>query len=118
MQHHTKNYGDKSEGFYRRLIIIRFNYTVPQDKRDPELLEKFRMEAGGIFMYAPEGLYGLINNNYFCKMIQSDLEINTKKSLINHILPETISAKSQSVIFPDDFVSEIILSSNPDSEKR
>jgi putative DNA primase/helicase len=33
-----KNYGDRSEGFYRRLIIIRFNHTVPQDKRDPELL--------------------------------------------------------------------------------
>ena len=37
------NYGDKSEGFYRRLIIIRFNRTVPPEKRDPELLEKFRM---------------------------------------------------------------------------
>lgn len=76
------------------------------------------MEADGIFMFAPDGLHGLINNNYFCKMIQSDLDSNTKKALINHILPETISAKSQSVIFPDDFVSEIILSSNPDSEKR
>ena len=31
-----KNYGDKSEGFYRRLIIVRFNYTVPPEKRDPE----------------------------------------------------------------------------------
>lgn len=59
-----KNYGDKSEKFYRRLIIIRFNYTVPQDKRDSELPEKFRTEADGIFMYAPEGLHRLISNNY------------------------------------------------------
>lgn len=59
-----KNYGDKSEGFYRRLIIIRFNHTVPKDKRDPELLEKFRMEADGIFLFALEGLRRLINNHY------------------------------------------------------
>lgn len=59
-----KNYGDRSEGFYRRLIIIRFNHTVPQDKRDPELLEKFRQEADGIFQFALEGLRRLMNNHY------------------------------------------------------
>ena len=58
------NYGDKSEGFYRRLIIIRFNRTVPPEKRDPELLEKFRMEADGIFLFALEGLKRLMNNHY------------------------------------------------------
>ena len=59
-----KNYGDRSEGFYRRLIIIRFNHTVPKEKRDPELLEKFRMEADGIFLFALEGLRRLMNNHY------------------------------------------------------
>ena len=46
-----KNYGDKSEGFYRRLIIVRFNHSVPEERRDPELLEKFRCEADGIFQF-------------------------------------------------------------------
>lgn len=59
-----KNYGDRSEGFYRRLIIIRFNHSVPPDKRDPDLLEKFRAEADGIFLYALEGLRRLMNNHY------------------------------------------------------
>ena len=59
-----KNYGDKSEGFYRRLIIIRFNHTVPPEKRDPELLEKFRMEADGIFLFALQGLRRLMGNHY------------------------------------------------------
>lgn len=59
-----KNYGDRSEGFYRRLIIIRFNHAVPPDKRDPDLLEKFRAEADGIFLYALEGLRRLMNNHY------------------------------------------------------
>lgn len=59
-----KNYGDRSEGFYRRLIIIRFNHAVPQEKRDPELLDKFRMEADGIFLFALDGLKRLMNNRY------------------------------------------------------
>lgn len=59
-----KNYGDKSEGFYRRLIIVRFNHSVPEDKRDPELLEKFRCEADGIFLFALEGLKRLMNNHF------------------------------------------------------
>ena len=59
-----KNYGDKSEGFYRRLIIVRFNHSVPEDKRDPELLEKFRCEADGIFQFALEGLRRLMQNHF------------------------------------------------------
>lgn len=59
-----KNYGDRSEGFYRRLIIMRFNHTVPREKRDPDLVEKFRMEADGIFIFALEGLTQLMNNQY------------------------------------------------------
>ena len=59
-----KNYADKSEGFYRRLIIIRFNKPVPQDKKDPNLIIKFQAEADGIFLFALEGLKRLIQNNY------------------------------------------------------
>lgn len=59
-----RNYGDKSEGFYRRLIIIRFAKPVPQERRDPALLDKFAVEADGIFMFAVEGLKRLIDNNF------------------------------------------------------
>ena len=67
-----KNYGDKSEGFYRRLIIIRFNHAVPKEKRDPDLLEKFRMEADGIFLFALEGLRRLMDNRY----VFSETQVN------------------------------------------
>lgn len=67
-----KNYGDKSEGFYRRLIIIRFRHAVSPDKKDPELIEKFRAEADGILSFALEGLRMLMNNNY----IFDETEIN------------------------------------------
>ena len=59
-----RNYGDKSEGFYRRLIIIRFTQPVPEEKRDAELLDKFTAEADGIFLFAVEGLRRLIGNKY------------------------------------------------------
>ena len=70
-----KNYGDKSEGFYRRLIIIRFNYAVPKEKRDPELLEKLRMEADGIFLFALEGLRRLMGQRY----VFSETQVNAEE---------------------------------------
>ena len=59
-----KNYGDRSEGFYRRLIIIRFDHAVPEDRKDPELLDKLRKEADGIFLFALDGLKRLMRNRY------------------------------------------------------
>jgi putative DNA primase/helicase len=59
-----KNYGDRSDGFYRRLMIMRFDKSVPQDKRDPNLREKISCERDGILMWALEGLRRLIANNY------------------------------------------------------
>ncbi len=59
-----RNYGDKSDGFYRRLIIIRFENAVPAEKRDANLLEKLMTERDGIFMWALQGLKRLIKNGY------------------------------------------------------
>lgn len=67
-----KNYGDRSDGFYRRLIIIRFNHTVPVEQRDPNLLDKFREEADGIFLFALEGLRRLMKDHY----VFSETDIN------------------------------------------
>ena len=67
-----KNYGDRSEGFYRRLIIIRFNHAVPKEKRDPDLVEKFRMEADGIFWFALQGLRRLMQNHF----VFSETQVN------------------------------------------
>ena len=69
-----KNYGDKSEGFYRRLIIVRFNHSVPEERRDPELLEKFRCEADGIFQFALEGLRRLMQNHFHFSETQANAQ--------------------------------------------
>lgn len=67
-----KNYGDRSEGFYRRLIILRFNNPVSQDKRDPNLIDKLYIEADGIFLFALEGLKRLMKNHY----VFSETDVN------------------------------------------
>jgi len=59
-----RNYGDRSEGFFRRLIIIRFQRSVPKDKRDHSLREKLAAESDGIFMWALVGLRRVMNNGY------------------------------------------------------
>ena len=59
-----KNYSDRSDGFYRRLIIIRFDKSVPMEKRDPNLRERIAAERDGILIWALEGLRRLIENSY------------------------------------------------------
>jgi len=59
-----KNYADRSEGFYRRLLIIRFAKSVAADKRDPNLRERISCERDGVLLWALEGLKRLISNNY------------------------------------------------------
>jgi len=69
-----KNYGDRSDGFYRRLVIIRFDHAVPKDKRDPDLLEKFRGEVDGILLFALEGLKRLMSNGFNFSETQTNID--------------------------------------------
>lgn len=59
-----RNYGDRSEGFYRRLVIIPFTKAIPENKRDPDIRSKLAKERDGILMWALEGLRRLIRNEY------------------------------------------------------
>jgi putative DNA primase/helicase len=59
-----KNYSDRSDGFYRRLLIVRFDKSVPAEKRDPNLREKIASERDGILIWALDGLRRLMANNY------------------------------------------------------
>lgn len=69
-----RNYGDKSEGFYRKLIIMRFDNVVPENKKDRHLQDKFRAEADGIFLFALEGLKRLLKNEFTFSETQSNIE--------------------------------------------
>lgn len=59
-----RNYGDRSEGYYRRLILVPFRHSVPEDRIDPDLGSKMAAEIDGIFLWALAGLRRLMANNY------------------------------------------------------
>lgn len=57
-----KNYGDKTDAFYERLMIIPFN-NQPKEK-NRELLKEIEQEIDFVFMWALEGLKRLIKNKF------------------------------------------------------
>ena len=59
-----KNLGDRSEAFYRRLIIVPFAPPKPLSQRDLHLKDKLRDEAPGILNWALAGLLRLRHNGY------------------------------------------------------
>ena len=59
-----QNDGDNSDGFYRRLLIIPFLHAVSEEQRNPNLIQDFREEADGIFMFALDGLKRLLSQNF------------------------------------------------------
>ncbi|HBI7086307.1 DNA primase family protein [Clostridium perfringens] len=59
-----RNYVDRTEGFYRRLIIVPFNRQIEKSKIDKSLKYKFQREKEGILNWALEGLKRLYENNF------------------------------------------------------
>jgi P4 family phage/plasmid primase-like protien len=59
-----KNLGDRSEAFYRRLVIIPFGPPKPPAQRDLHLKDKLAREAPGILNWALAGLARLADNGY------------------------------------------------------
>ena len=55
---------DKTDGFYRRQLILTTKDKVDGREDDPYLIDKLRKERDGIFLWALEGLQRLVSNNY------------------------------------------------------
>ena len=56
---------DKSNGLYRRFIIMPFEVTIPEEKQDRDLDDKLKAELDGILQFALVGLKRLGENNKF-----------------------------------------------------
>ncbi len=57
---------DKSDGLWRRLKIVHFDTTIPEDQRDGQLHEKIiKNELGLVLKWALEGLIRLLNRGHF-----------------------------------------------------
>jgi putative DNA primase/helicase len=82
-----KNYADRSDGFYRRLILIRFENTIPDEKKDGELKEKLMREADGILAWSLVGLKRLMENDYrFSETSRTQAELRNYKSENSSVL--------------------------------
>ena len=55
---------DRSDGFYRRQLVLTAKRKNPGRIDDPNLGEKLRAEAEGIFLWAFAGLQRLVTNNF------------------------------------------------------
>ncbi|MDM0548094.1 phage/plasmid primase, P4 family [Clostridium perfringens] len=72
-----RNYVDRTEGFYRRLIIVPFNRQIDKSKIDKALKYKFQREKEGILNWALEGLKRLYENNF--EFSENELTDGVKK---------------------------------------
>ena len=61
---------DRSDGFYRRQLVLTTKEKSVDRADDPDLAEKMKAEAEGIFLWALEGLRRLAANNF--KFTESD----------------------------------------------
>ena len=55
---------DRSEGFFRRQIILAVKRKDPDRADDPFIAEKMCAETEGVFLWCLDGLYRLMANNY------------------------------------------------------
>ena len=55
---------DRSDGFYRRQLILTTKAKPVDRKDDPDLAEKMKAEVEGIFLWAFKGLQRLVANNF------------------------------------------------------
>src|SRR5699024_8613863 len=55
---------DRSDGFYRRQLVLTTKEKPADRADDPDLAEKMKAEVEGIFLWAFEGLKRLVSNNF------------------------------------------------------
>ncbi|ELC8389495.1 DNA primase [Clostridium perfringens] len=72
-----RNYVDRTEGFYRRLIIVPFSRQIEKSKIDKSLKYKFQREKEGILNWALEGLKRIYENNF--EFSENELTDGVKK---------------------------------------
>jgi len=77
---------DKSYGFERRVLMLKFNQLFKGDNKDPDLKIKLEKEKHGIFVWSLLGLERLLKNNAF--VIGDEVTADTKKfvSSLNPLL--------------------------------
>lgn len=53
---------ETGEGVWRRLLLIGWPVTIPEERRDPDLLSKLKTEGAGVLNWALAGLADYLSN--------------------------------------------------------
>lgn len=69
---HQPEIHDMSHGMWRRMLLIPFDVIVPDNKRDPYLLEKLKCEGSGILNWALVGYHNYLKNGLQVPNVISD----------------------------------------------
>ncbi len=56
---------DKSYGLSRRMLVLNFNWRIPDDQQNPDMAKLLIQEIDGIFTWSVEGLATLLRHNGF-----------------------------------------------------
>jgi putative DNA primase/helicase len=77
---------DKTDAFYRRLIIIRFNRQFDEEVQNKNLKYELEAELDGIFLWMLNGLKRLIERGYFERPEVIKKEIDEYRKENNNVL--------------------------------
>jgi putative DNA primase/helicase len=97
---------DKSYGFARRIIVLNFTRRFEGAEIDPNMSAKLIEEIDGVFNWALEGLYYLLEHNAFFIPEQVDKETKLFMTTLN---PMLIFMEETCELNPDKAVSTVEL---------
>ena len=101
-----KNYNDRSDAFFGRLIALRFDNTIPVEKQDRGLKEKLLKEIDGIMAWSLIGLKRLMANQWvFSETDRTRNEIilyKTESSIVLQFVQECCVVDSEAMSFRDE----------------
>lgn len=104
------NFKHPDEALYKRMVLIPFEYSVPPEKQDRQLLEKLMDERNVIFSIAVKSLKDLITSGYNFKVSdKGQAYINSRISAL-HSTEDFLSERC--VLDPNGSASSAILLAN------
>lgn len=94
--------------FFNRIIIIPFNYSIPEERQDKDLFKKLQNEADVIFSWAVSGLMEYIENGYkfsYCQVSQESLNrYKSQNSTMETFIEEVCTINPDSYTFKSTLI--------------
>ena len=96
------NFRDRSDGVWRRLILIPFLITIPEERQDTQLVGKLTAEMNGILNWAVKGAKSLRKRNQFtepkiCREARIDFqrESNPSRMFLEEMYASVTGSKGE-----------------------